>query len=309
MATIPLSKRTKSEILEEYDKLLQNYEELKTTDQMINKPQSTKLLDAVKDYTFENITKSIASQRNALNATLNDLSEKILNEAQKLSELQQAITLSQKHLELQYNIHVAAETLQQLVAEHENKKQEFSRARTEQQTALQEEIEAKKRAWKREEEEYHFTIELEQKRAQATFEEKMKTREKEMNTRMESLKQQEQELMQLRKLNEEMPKKLEKAITEKEQEVRRQMRLEYEQKLENSEQRWQAEKGVLELTIKNLQDTLKKEAAENTSLRQEAERANRKAQELAVKVIESNAHVGTYADKETTTEKQKIVNS
>src|SRR3989338_1486810 len=258
MATIPLSKRTKSEILEEYDKLLQNYEELKTTDQMINKPQSTKLLDAVKDYTFENITKSIASQRNALNATLNDLSEKILNEAQKLSELQQAITLSQKHLELQYNIHVAAETLQQLVAEHENKKQEFSRARTEQQTALQEEIEAKKRAWKREEEEYHFTIELEQKRAQATFEEKMKTREKEMNTRMESLKQQEQELMQLRKLNEEMPKKLEKAITEKEQ---------------------------------------------------EAERANRKAQELAVKVIESNAHVGTYADKETTTEKQKIVNS
>ncbi|OGY84615.1 MAG: hypothetical protein A3F54_00360 [Candidatus Kerfeldbacteria bacterium RIFCSPHIGHO2_12_FULL_48_17] len=307
MPTIPLSKRTKSEILEEYDKLLQNFEELKTTAQMVHKPQSTQLLDKVKDYTFENITKSIAEQRSALNATLNNLADQILNEAQKLSELQQAITLSQKHLELQYNIHVAAETVQQLVNDHESKKQEFARARTEQETVFQEEMEAKKRVWKREEEEHHFTLEMEQKRAQVEFEEKMKTREEVLDERMESCKQQEQELLQLRKMNEDAPKKLERALAEREKEVRQQIHEEHEHEMQKAEQKFQAEKSVLELTIKNFQEVLKKERAESVTLRQEAERANRKAQELAIKVIESNVRLQNTADeKDTHQDRQKI---
>ena len=306
MPTIPLSKRTKSEILEEYDKLLQNFEELKTTAQMVHKPQSTQLLDKVKDYTFENITKSIAEQRSALNATLNNLADQILNEAQKLSELQQAITLSQKHLELQYNIHVAAETVQQLVNDHESKKQEFARARTEQETVFQEEMEAKKRVWKREEEEHHFTLEMEQKRAQVEFEEKMKTREEVLDERMESCKQQEQELLQLRKMNEDAPKKLERALAEREKEVRQQIHEGHEREMQKAEQKFQAEKSVLELTIKNFQEVLKKERAESVTLRQEAERANRKAQELAIKVIESNVRLQNTPGEKDKPDMQKI---
>ncbi len=48
---------------------------------------------------------------------------------------------------------------------------------------------------------------------------------------------------------------------------------------------------MFELTIKNLETTIKRQDAEISSLRQDADQARQKAQELAISFIESGSHL------------------
>ena len=120
-----LTKKTKTDLLEEYNKLLEQYEELKMTARIVGDPQSAALLGRTKDFTVEKLTSAIGELRGAFNESVSQLSDKLLAEAGKLNELQQAIELSKKNLELNYHIQVGAETLERLVQDYETKKRVF----------------------------------------------------------------------------------------------------------------------------------------------------------------------------------------
>ena len=61
---------------------------------------------------------------------------------------------------------------------------------------------------------------------------------------------------------------------------------------------WEAEKNIFELTIKNLEETAKKQISEVASWRVEAEKAAKKAQELAIKIVESGVKASPKTDAE-----------
>ncbi|MDP3245329.1 MAG: hypothetical protein Q8M83_06815, partial [bacterium] len=177
-----VAKKTKSEILAEYSALLEQYEELKTASRLVYQPQSAEAIAKAKASTADSITKSIselkmtvASGLNQLSSTASDHLTALLNEIFRalatFDELQQAIEISRKQLDVQYKIQVGAEILEQVVNEYEAKKHQLEIDFVEQKTALETEIAIKRRNYERETEEYNYTTKLSRSREQALFEE------------------------------------------------------------------------------------------------------------------------------------------
>lgn len=278
MPQLPLSRQTKTEILEEYNKLLEKYDELKMTSKVLSEPQNMELLEKVRDYTVDNLTKSTADLKNNLNTTLNELSGKLFSEAQKFGEIQKAIELSKKNLELNYNIQIAAETLTNLIEDYGKKK-----------TELTEETENKRRDWSREQEEYEYNVKLQRKRGDELYREERIKQEKELEERENILENREKEFIEMKKQVEEFPQKLDKLVLQKEKEIEKHFETEFQRKAELIKKDWDSQKNIYEMKLDNLEEYVKRQNSEITSLKQDTERANKKAQELAVKLIESSA--------------------
>lgn len=274
---IPLQKRTKAEVLKEYQNLLENYEELKISSRLLGVPENIKLADKTRDYTIDNLNKGIDSLKEALNNAIGDFSINIMAEAEKLKEINEAVELAKKNLSLQYNIQVAAETLDNLIAENSRKKIE-----------LEQEIENKKRSWEREQEEYEYNKNLQRKREEDFQKEKIIKQEKELEERLQDIVQQEQELQNLRKETGEFPKRLENLLAQKESEVIKRLNEQFTERLEQEKKDWQAQKNIYEIKTENLENRIKDLTVEVDKLKKETEKANIKAQELAVKVIEGS---------------------
>jgi len=274
---INLARKTKNELLESYDSLLQKYEELKMTSKLIQEPQNMELLSKTKDYTSENILKSASDLKIIFTNNLNELTEKLIAESKKFAEFQQAVELSKKNLEIAYNIQIAADTLGNLISEHENKKRE-----------LEIEMENKKRDWQREQEEYEYSAKLKRQREQNSYEDEMKEKNKQLEERVQNIKNQEQEISKLKTEAENFPKKLNQEVEQKEKELTAKLKAEFKIETEMAKKDWELNKKLLEMQNQNFEDIIKKQNSEITILRQEAEKANKKSQEMAVKVIESS---------------------
>ena len=285
MSPTPLSRKTKTELLEDYRELQEKYEELKMTAELVHAPQSAELLEKTKAYTADTITASIAGLKTNVNATLNDLADKLVSEAQKFGELREALELSKKNLELNYNIQVAAETLQRLLREYGLKRAE-----------LEQEMADKKRDWERAQEEHEYSTKRERTRDEAAYQDLSAKREQEFKERQERLQAQEEELQALRQQAEQFPAKLDKACAQRAEEVARELHVESERQLAIEKKDWEAKKNLLDMQISNLEELAKRQNAEIASLKQETERANKKAQELAVKVIEGASRIAKSED-------------
>lgn len=275
----PLSKKTKPELMEEYNKLLTQHEELRRTAALVSDPQSVALLAKAADYTADQVAQDISGLKSNVNATLDELADKLIAETQKFSELQKAINLSKKNLELQYHIQIAADTLDRLVQEH--------KTRT---SVIEEEITAKQRDWSREQEEHIYAFNLGLRRNQEEFVEAKSKQDRILKEREETLKQQEQEVVQLRAQVAAFSTNLEKALAGREQETIKRLRVELDGELASAKKDWEAREQIYKLKIGNLEDNLKNEETEVTALKGEVEKANKRVQELTVKIIESGTH-------------------
>lgn len=282
MSTSPLAKKTKSELMEEYDKLLSQHEELRRTAQLVGDPQSVALISKVEGYTMDKLTLSITDLKSSVNATLNELADKLIAEAQKFGEIQKAIAIAKKNLELHYHVQVAADTLDRLVADYKT-----------QSVALEENISAERRVWTREQEERDYTLTLAARRAQEEFSEREAKQDRALKERAEALAKQEQEIAQLRAQTQNFPNQLERALIQREQETAKRLRAESEAQMAGAKKDWEAQKNIHEMRVENFEERAKTQNTEINTLKGELERANKHIQELAIKIIESNASVAT----------------
>lgn len=276
----PLSRKTKTELMEEYNKLLTQHEELRRTATLVSDPQSVALLSKAADYTADQVAQDISGLKSSVNVTLNELADKLIAETQKFSELQKAIDLAKKNLELHYHIQVAADTLDRLIQEHKTKT-----------LALEEEITTKQRDWTREQEERGYAFNLELRRNQEEFVEAKVKQDRALKEREEALKQQEQEVAQLRAQVTAFPANLEKALVGCEQETAKRLHAEFDGQLASAKKDWSAQEQLYKLTISGLEERLKEEQAEITALKGEVEKSNKRVQELTIKIIESNTRM------------------
>mgnify|MGYP001564497204 CR=1 FL=1 len=292
-------RKTKQEVLEEYQKLKEQFDELQAISGSAYRAENREILSKAKEQ-LGGVTQSVSELKksvgesfdsafNQLSGNLDTLLAAILEQANKFNELEQAIELSKNHLKINHGVEVAAETLENLMGEYEKKKKEFEEYAKEQKELMGAEIIAAKRNWQREEEEYQYSFDLKRKREQALFEEEKLKKEQQLAAREGELKNREMESDKLRKEAEKFPNLLNSELQAREKEVARCLNDEWEQKAALLKKDWESEKRFYEMQIKNLEDQIKKQEAETGILKKEAEAANKKAQELAVKVIESGA--------------------
>ena len=280
MSVLPLTKKTKTELLEEYDKLLAQHEELRRTAQLVGDPQSVALISKVEGYTMDQLTKSIIDLKSSVNATLNELADKLIAEAQKFGEIQKAIAIAKKNLELHYHTQVAADTLDRLVADYKT-----------QSITLEEEISAKRRVWTREQEERDYTLALSARRVQEEFAERETKQDRILKEREAALTKQEQEIVQLRAQTQNFPNQLERALAQREQEPAKRLRAEFDAQLAIAKKDWEAQENIHEMRVENFEERVKMQNTEINALKGELERANKHIQGLAIKIIESGARV------------------
>jgi len=295
-----LAKKTKQEILAEYEQLANQLEDLKNTSKMVHLPENQELAAAAKNQTEASVSQAVAEIKKTiavnleelsvkLNSSLAGLSAGIFSEAKKFTELQQAVELSKKNLALHYNIQVAAETIEQLVNDFAVKKQQLEKEFSARQEQLEVEINNKKRDWQRQLEEYDYNTQLERKRDEALFAETRAKKENELADRESGIKNQEQEIVQLKKQVEQLPEAIAKEAAAREKEITKRLENDYAAKINGLKKDWEAEKKLADMKTQNLVDLAKKQEQEIVSLKKETELANKKAQELAVRIIESGS--------------------
>ena len=95
----------------------------------------------------------------------------------------------------------------------------------------------------------------------------------------------------MKKQVEQLPEVLAKELAVKEKEVVKQLEHEQSIKIDGLEKDWSADKRLAEMKLQTALDQIKKQDAEISLLKKEAELANKKAQELAVKIVESGSRI------------------
>lgn len=196
----------------------------------------------------ERVLETIADLRTKVHGMINQLAEAMLREVERRREL---------HVEMQR-----------------------------QRQMLEEELAATRRSWEREQEERKYTAERERRRRQEDFEEKVAQRERELKERETLLTQQEADVAELRRSVEALPDMVEKQVQLREKEIRQRVQGEFDSKFRQAQQEWETARRVYELQLTTLHEQAKSLHAEVAAHKQESELAQRRTQELAVRVIE-----------------------
>ncbi len=277
-----LSKRTKQDILNEYERLQEQLEDLRSVSQTVHSQPAMELIEKVKAKTPQTIDQSFGEFQTSLQTHLREMRTSLLDQTTTLQDVQKAIELSRQQLELQRNITIAADTLDLLVEDQTKRSLAFEMEAEKRKQDLDEQISTRKKAWEREAEEYVYQQKLKQERDQVETAE----REKTLSTREAMIRTQEQEFVQMKQKVEQHPKAIELALEQCEKEVIVRISQEFAHEKALLEKETSTQIRLLELTAKNLQDRLNAQDQQFDSLRQQAQEANEKAQALAVKAIE-----------------------
>ncbi len=293
-----LSKKTKVEILTEYEKLLASIEQAKQDSREVFDPvHAQEIITAQRNFTTSGVETAVLEMKTSTSEKLAEVSRKITEvldalmqetraEIEKFSGITQAIEFAEKRLTSLHHIEVTAASLEIVVAEYAEKKRLLETEHTTQLTELTELITKKKRDWQREEEEYEYTRKLIRTREDAEREEKQKARESALQLREHAITSAEDELNALRARIETIPFEIEKGIHSAEQEISKRLAGEHKTHIESLNATWESEKRIIELKHSHLEAQYKKLEAELVYAKKEAELAQKKAQELAMTIIE-----------------------
>lgn len=279
---IPLGKRTKQEILDAYEQLQGHLDELQTSAKVVHSQPALELVERSTQQNAQTIETVFMEFQKSLHAHISDVRTAILEQSALLQELQQAVGISRQQLQLQHGITVAAESLEELMAEQKRKMAEFASEGAQKKQEYDEQITQKRKAWEREAEEYEYNKKLQRERDRAEADE----REKSFAVREEAIRQQEQEIAQMKKSLDRFPQELSEAVAKKEKEVLEKLTEQFTHEKALMEKESTAQMHLFELKVANLEERLAANTQEIIALKRQTEEANAKAQVLAMKAIE-----------------------
>ncbi len=280
MDTSVLAKKTKAEIIEEYNQLQKRAEELKDVSRQVHESRNQELITRSRSYDANTVSQLLSGLKASVNSSLNQLYEAIISEVKKFQELQQASEVLKKELEVDHAVRIVADSLANLMGDYEAKKK-----------SLTEELENSKRDWEREKEEYEYTVQLTRRRDRELYEQEVQKREVALGEREQNLRNKEVEFKDLQEKVASIPSMLEREAQIKQREISQSLEEDFKRRTQAAQKEHDAAKALQQFEIKNLRDQLEKQSAEIASLKKETEQAAKKAQELAVKVIEGSSRI------------------
>jgi predicted HicB family RNase H-like nuclease len=270
------TKNTKAEILEAYENLVHQYESNVHTRkaEKAARARDDNTVANTRAYTSENILKHIEEVKLVIGNTLNELGQQLTREAQKFTEIQEAINIQTKRLKELYDIEGGATELSDLIRAQETKKELFEAEYRRMQSERS-----------REEEEYKYDREQKRKRDAIDNEE----RENAWRKREDVIKTNEQELVELRNKIAALPSEREKVVQSTREETEKAIRAEMQIKIDIAAQEYTGERKVFETRIAFLEKSATRQSTEIESLKKELEESGRQVRSIAEKAIESTS--------------------
>lgn len=285
-----MERKTKAQILDEYEKLVNNLGAVKQTAKEVHEPSGQKTISqatAIAGGEGEQLEKGLDEARGSLNHSLQQISSALRRQLDRLRDLKRATDLMDKNLQHRHHVTIVAETLDHLISEYEIKKQQFELDADQRQAALEAELTSAKRRRQQEQEEKDYVAAQKFRRDQQEVAEEIEMRQRELNDREAELEAKDEEFTALNKQVNGIPALIENRLKQQEKELIVSLTGQKNIEVSQLKQQHLAEKQVLELKIVNLGEQNKHLQSEINNLRAEAEKANKRVQELTLKVIDS----------------------
>lgn len=140
------AKSTKDQILSAYKEVVERLEENQIQSPLDEKKKldEREIIHKSSQTSLEGIVSHLASLKITLTKNIDGLSEDLVREFDKLSELKQAIEIEQRHLHELYEIKETAHTLSALMLIHKEEAEKFELKIKDERAAFEKEIEEKK---------------------------------------------------------------------------------------------------------------------------------------------------------------------
>lgn len=280
------AKNTKAEILDAYEELLERYKKQAST---VNEKEKAKqqqdnntLVAKAGKLTPTAITQQSTTLLGDITAYFTQLRDQLTAEANKLTELQQAIAIEEQRLKEIHDIQVAAGTLAQLIQSHEEYKQTTEKER------------------KREEDEYTYTLKQQRKREEDEYQQRrtqqerelketQAQQEKEWQEREQRLTDAEQELNDLRSQVATFGERMAEAVSQSEARLQTELEASFQHQQAIKEAGYATQRREAEITIESLREKIAEQQALISSLSTQLAAANDKVETIAKASIEGAA--------------------
>lgn len=168
---------SKDQILKAFQKLLSERQQavsrIATKQETAEREEDKKIVDLASTYTAESIVKGLADLQLNFGAAVDKLIGQLAVEAPKLGQLHRAIRVETQHLEELQKVRVAADALDILIQEHQERVKAFGQKSQQERQTLDREITETKQAWQKEQKEF----EAAQKERQASVKKQRKQEE------------------------------------------------------------------------------------------------------------------------------------
>lgn len=326
---------TKKELIEKYSALFDAYkakakeaEEAKKWRTEAEKLRELKSVEAAKKTTVEGVIEDVSALKNQLGKTLNDLTEKLTHQSEKLHQLNQAVSVQQQRLKELYDIDAATESFFKLTEAYEERKLAMEEEYSSRKSELEEEIQktrnaweeekkkhtaewadmksAQKKEWEREEEEYLYNRDKQRKLDEDTYMEKKRQLEKELeetkarvlgelSEREAKVKQSEEEIKDLREKVKAFPEQLQKEVENAKKKTSDELRAKMDQELKVATMQREWEKKMFQQKIDFLEAALKDKEEEIAELKKEKMKAVSEVSQIASKAIEGASQFSAYS--------------
>ena len=273
---------------------------------------------AVEDLSVDGVVERISRLGLEISRSLRGISEKLIEEVNRLAALRSAVVLERQELERLHKIDVAATALDQMVLDFQRQREDLAAEIAAQKEEWEESVwtaererkeheEALKKQRQHEIDDYEYQQNLERKRAQDKYEEEQRQQEKENQEKQEALekswtqreaalREQEEELARLRNEVAEFPARIQREVEQAAAQAAEGAKLQAEQELVLARRETEAEKHLAQLQIETLEEAAARQNAQIADLQRQVDEAKTQVQEIAVRAIEGASGAETLAD-------------
>ena len=258
--------------------------------------------------TVEGTIEQISKLGIEVSRALAGISERLVDEVNRLTTLRAAVELERTELERLHKIDVAATALDVLVQDYARQKAEFEAEMAAQRSVWEENAANTERDRKEQEEglkkqrqrdidEYEYKKNLERKRAQDKYDEEVRQQAKKNQERQEDLEKtwakregllrdQEEELQRLRKEAADFPARLEREVQQAAAQAAKEARQQADHLMQIAQKEAESDRRMAELQIKTLDGLLARQSVQISEMQKQLDEAKRQVQEIAVRAIE-----------------------
>ncbi|MFP4007357.1 MAG: hypothetical protein ACLFV6_05025 [Spirulinaceae cyanobacterium] len=322
--TQALVKDSKTQILTAFRQLLAQQQQIAskvaTKEEEAEKEKNKELLEVAATYTVDSIVNGMASLQLDFGSIINELSQRLGSESEKLDTLKRAISVETENLAQLRKVRLVADALYILRQEHQEKIKALQDNINQQREALGKNISQTRKAWENEQAEWEIRIEEEaqiiakQREEEAADYQYQTTRSRqiEMDEYEEYQRDQERTLQEMNQQKEKgwqereqyltvneaqfnakqekiagFEEALKKAYTDAKGEAIKQAEREAKVKSDLLEKEWESTQQGFDLKIQSLEAVIERQTTQIAEITTQLQAATNQAQQLAMRAFQS----------------------
>lgn len=314
------TKSTKEQILAAYNEVL-----TKLSEKQVNTPQEQKkheeeqkIIMKATNHSRDSIFTDLGTLKSSVIEQVDILSEQLLDEYKKLSDLREAIVLEQKHLNELYQINDTANTLSILLRTQAEQQEQFNLDMERKKYDFEQEITKQKAHWqqeriqleqdykeqknvlektrKREEEEYNYILEIKRRKEIDEYNNEKDILKKELDDfknlllkREADISEKENNYESLKAQVEKIPDYIKEAVDAAETALRNQMQQQYDYENQLKQKEYEGILKLNEQSINYLKDKIKNQEMLIKELTEKTDAATQQVQSIACRALETTS--------------------